>query len=249
VRWALVRLVLVALLVAACGASHAAPSVPSARASAASAHDDLFSVGDGQVSVHVPAHPTGIGVVVLHGFLETVAIPVTQGWSASSDRHGFVAIYPGRGDSWNAGLCCDSASAAKRDDVSWLVTAINIARSRYGLKTIYLAGNSNGGMMVERLLAERPSVSNRFAVWAAAPEMPVAGYWTGEGSLFSGTDDLIIPRHGGRVVIGGILAVIRPAASTGRWLKGAHLHQTVIPGQAHAPPPDWPEIAWSALSH
>ena len=120
----------------------------------------------------MPAHPTGIGVVVLHGFLETVAIPVTQGWSASSDRHGFVAIYPGRGYSWNAGLCCDSASAAKRDDVSWLVTAIDTARSRYGLKTIYLAGNSNGGMMVERLLAERPTVSNRFAVWAAAPEMP-----------------------------------------------------------------------------
>lgn len=238
--------VLLALLVAACSAH--APPVPSPRTPVPSAHDDLFSVGDGQVSVHVPAHPTSIGVVVLHGFLETVAIPVTQGWSASSDRHGFVAIYLGRGDSWNAGLCCDSASAAKRDDVSWLVTAIGIARSRYGLKTIYLAGNSNGGMMVERLLAERPSVSNRFAVWAAAPEMPSAGNWSGFGTLFAGTADLVIPRQGGRVVIGGILASIRPAASTGRWLKGAHLRQTLLPGEGHAPPADWPELAWAALS-
>ena len=235
-----------ASLVAACGAP--APSAPSGRESAASAHDNLFSVGDGQVSVHVPAHPSSIGVVVLHGFLETVAIPVTQGWSASSDRHGFVAIYLGRGDSWNAGLCCDSASAAKRDDVSWLVAAIDIVRSKFGLKTIYLAGNSNGGMMVERLVAERPSVSNRFAVWAAAPEMPVAGYWTGDGNLFAGTDDLIIPRQGGRVVIGGVIAPIGPASSTGRWLKGAQLRQTLIPGQGHAPPADWPELAWPAVS-
>ena len=242
-----VRVALMALLVAACGAH--APPVPSGRASAPIAHDALFSVGDGQVSVHVPAHPSGIGVVVLHGFLETVAIPVTQGWSASSDRHGFVAIYPGRGDSWNAGLCCDSASAANRDDVSWLVSAINTVRTKYDLKTIDLAGNSNGGMMVERLLAERPLVSNRFAVWAAAPEMPVAGNWTGRGELFAGTGDLVVPRQGGRVVIGGIPALIRPAASTGRWLKGAHLHQTVIPGQSHAPPANWPELAWAALSH
>ncbi len=241
-----VRVVLLAALLTACSAH--APSVPSPRASVPRAHDFLFSVGDGQVSVHVPAHPTGIGVVVLHGFLETVAIPVTQGWSASSDRHGFVAIYPGRGYSWNAGLCCDSASAAKRDDVSWLVTAIDTARSRYGLKTIYLAGNSNGGMMVERLLAERPRVSNRFAVWAAAPEMPVAGYWSGYGALFAGTDDRVISRKGGRVTIGGVPAVIRPAASTGRWLKGAHLSQTILPGQGHAPPADWPELAWAALS-
>jgi poly(3-hydroxybutyrate) depolymerase len=239
-------LALVVLLVTACGAP--AQSVPSGHQSTSSAHDDQFSVGDGQVGVHVPAHPTRIGVVVLHGFLETVATPVTQGWSASSDRHGFVAIYPGRGDSWNAGLCCDSASDSKRDDVSWLVSAINIARSRYGLKTIYLAGNSNGGMMVERLLAERPSVSNRFAVWAAAPEMPVAGHWTGYGNLFAGTDDLIVPRQGGRVVIGGVLASIRPAQSTSRWLQGAHLRQTFIPGQGHAPPADWPETAWAALS-
>ena len=240
------RVVLLVSLVAACGTT--APTVPSARPSVPRGHDDRFIVGDGQVSVHVPAHPTSIGVVVLHGFLETTQTPVSQGWSASADRHGFVAIYPGRGDSWNAGLCCDSASAAKRDDVTWLVSAISIARSRYGLKTIYLAGNSNGGMMVERLLAERPGVSNRFAVWASAPEMPVAGYWTGEGNLFAGTDDLVIRRQGGRVAIGGILSSIRPASSTGRWLKGAQLRATVIPGQGHAPPADWPELAWAALS-
>jgi poly(3-hydroxybutyrate) depolymerase len=246
VRLALALVVLLGSLVTACGTQ--TRSAASGHESAASAHDDLFSVGDGQVAVHVPAHPTRIGVVVLHGFLETVATPVDQGWSASSDRHGFVAVYPGRGDSWNAGLCCDSASSGKRDDVGWLVTAINIARSRYGLNAIYLAGNSNGGMMVERLLAERPRVSNRFAVWAAAPEMPLAGHWTGDGNLFAGTADLIVPGQGGRVVIGGVLASIRPAASTGRWLKGAHLRQTLIPGQGHAPPADWPEIAWAALS-
>jgi poly(3-hydroxybutyrate) depolymerase len=187
-------------------------------------------------------------VVVLHGLLEDVETPVVQGWSATSDRHHFVAIYPGRGDSWNAGLCCDSASASKRDDVTWLVNAIDLARSKYHLKTIYLAGNSNGGMMVERLLAERPAVSNRFAVWAAAPEMPRAGHWTGSGSLFAGNGDIIVPAQGGRIIIAGIDTTIRPANVTGSWLQGAHLRRTVVPGEAHAPPADWPERAWAALS-
>lgn len=211
-------------------------------------HDDHFAVGDGQVLVHVPAHPSTTGVVVLHGWLETLNDPVKQGWSVASDRHSFVAIYPQRGDSWNAGLCCGSAKDADRDDVSWLTKVIDRARQQYRLKTIYLAGNSNGGMMVERLIAERPGIARHFAVWAAAPEMPTVGAWTGYGALFSGSNDTVVPRRGGVVRIFGVRVTIRPGAVTSHWLQGAHLSRTVIAGALHGTPPDWPELAWTALS-
>ena len=181
-------------------------------------------------------------------FLESVKEPMAQGWSTSSDRHGFTTIYLDRSISWNAGLCCGDASVDKRDDVSWLVAAIDQMRTKFQLTTIYLAGNSNGAMMIERLVAERPDVSSRFALWASAPEMPTAGKWDGNGYLFARTNDPVVPRVGGTVVIGGLATRIRPAAATSTWLPDAHLTVTLINGFGHGPPANWPELAWAALS-
>jgi polyhydroxybutyrate depolymerase len=212
--------------------------------------DDHLVVSDGDVSIHLPPHHSDVGVVVLHSLGNSAAEPPAQGWSKLSDSKGFVGIYPERGDSWNAGLCCGTAAATDRDDVTWLAAVIAQVRARYGLKFIYLAGFSNGGMMVERFVVEQPDVSSCFAVWGAAPEMPQGGYWPGQGTIFDGALDNIVPASGGIVMIGDPLepAAIRPVAQTGDWLRGAQIRHVVVPGYGHKPPLDWPERAWSALA-
>jgi poly(3-hydroxybutyrate) depolymerase len=212
--------------------------------------DDHRVVGDGDVIIHVPPHHSDVGVVVLHRLGTYAAEPAAQGWSRESDSQGFVGIYPERGDSWNAGLCCGKAAATGRDDVAWLADVIAEVSSSYGLKTVYLAGFSNGGMMVERFVVERPDVSGCFAVWGAAPEMPQGGYWPGQGTIFDGAVDNIVPASGGRVRIGlpPEITTIRPVAQTGDWLRGARIRRVVVPGYGHKPPPNWPERAWSALA-
>jgi poly(3-hydroxybutyrate) depolymerase len=211
-------------------------------------HDEQLTVDDGIVTVHVPGSHGRIGVIVLHSYAHSGTEMVAQGWSKAADKHGFIAIYPDRGTSWDAGLCCGYAATTSRDDVSWLATVVTTVRLKYGLDTIYLAGNSNGGMMVERLLAERPDISNAFAVWGSAPEMPTAGTWTGRGYLYDGVGDTTVPWKGGTLMIGGIPTLIRPSQTTDRWLVGAHLHGTIEKGYGHAPQAGWPELAWKALA-
>jgi poly(3-hydroxybutyrate) depolymerase len=204
-------------------------------------------VAGGVVRVDVPAHHTGVGVVVLHSFEHGISEPIAQGWSAAAARHRFVVVYPTRGSSWNAGLCCGAAASGKRDDVDWLATVIANVRAKYSLRTIYLTGDSNGGMMVERLVAERPNTAQRFAVWGAAPEMPTPGHWSGYGLLARGAGDTTAPPLGGSLRLGGSLTTIRPGDTTAHWLIGAHLTTRVVRGLGHAPPPNWPEVAWAAL--
>ena len=201
-----------------------------------------------QVIVHVPKRHGRIGVVVLHSFDHGVAELVAQGWNSIADGNGFVAIYPTRGSDWNAGLCCGTASRENRDDVAWLTTQIHRVEVRYGLSAVYLAGNSNGGMMVERLVSQVPGITRRFAVWAAAPEMPEAGDWPGFGYLFNGASDNTVPLAGGETLIGGKRVPIRPSVHTPTCLPKAHLSFVTLPHFGHEPPPLWPEMAWDAMA-
>jgi poly(3-hydroxybutyrate) depolymerase len=216
--------------------------------SKAKGRDESLVLGSGAVAVHVPVQHTRVGVVVLHSLYNSAKEMVAQGWSTSSDLHRFVAIYPTRGASWNAGLCCGSAVLSDRDDVTWLTSVIAMARLKYGLNTIYLAGNSNGGMMVERLIAEQPWLSGSIAVWGAAPEMPVPGNWSGTASIYDGVKDRTVPYAGGKVTIAGVLVTIRPAMATRNWLVGAHLKGIVVPGEGHVPARNWPELAWQSFT-
>jgi poly(3-hydroxybutyrate) depolymerase len=212
--------------------------------------DETISVLGGHVLVHVPANHTHVGVVVLHSYAHSIDEPVAQGWNVVSEANKFVAIYPEHvPGSWNAGLCCGTAAAQHVDDVGWLSGVVAQMRARYGLTTIYLSGFSNGGMMVERLVAERPSLTTRIAVWGAAPEMPVAGSWSGYGAIYDGSLDQTVPWVGGVVTIGGTPTLIRSALTTGRWLVGAHLKGVVVPGYGHTPMSSWPNVAWKELSH
>jgi poly(3-hydroxybutyrate) depolymerase len=211
--------------------------------------DETVHFGTGLALVHIPADHSRTGVVVLHSYRNTAREPIRQGWTRVSNEHGFVAIYPDNGGgSWNAGLCCGEAMRVNRDDASWLARLIAMMRVRYGLSTVYLSGFSNGGMMVERLVAEHPGVADRIAVWGAAPEMPRSGRWSGVDLLYDGAGDRTIPDNGGRVRIGTSEYTIRPEVATSHWLIGGHVESFRVTGYGHAPEPNWPEVAWKALS-
>jgi poly(3-hydroxybutyrate) depolymerase len=237
------RLLVALTLIAATAISACAQTPP--------AHDDRINSGSsGFAFVHVPSNHSAVGVLALHSLYHDYTEPMSEGWSALSDRQRFVAIYPDRPTaSWNAGLCCGGAADANRDDVTWLANLILQMRIRYALTTIYLTGFSNGGMMVERLLAERPELAGKFAVWGAAPEMPRAGRWSGVGFIFHGMTDLTVPWNGGNTTINGTTYSFRPILSTPNWLIGAHLKSIQVPGYGHTPEPNWPSLAWYVLTH
>ena len=232
----------------------------------ASAGEQRVNVGDGFYVAH------GVGpraVVVLHSLGHEWTEGPAQGWSALADQKRFLAVYPqarpGVG-SWNAGLCCGTAQRTNRDDVTFLARVIADVKQRYRVSHVYLSGYSNGGMMAERLLAEKPWLSGRFAVMGAAPEMPAAGRWTGKGYILHGARDTTVPWRGGTVTLtpelcrfslgvaprlsrecGGTY-LIRPGQATRGYLRGARLSATVLPHWGHRPPTNWPALAWSRLT-
>jgi pimeloyl-ACP methyl ester carboxylesterase len=130
----------------------------------------------------VPTVTTAI--LVLHSYNHTDAEPITQGLLDTAARHNFLAVFPNGGGSWNAGLCCGTARATGRDDVGYLADVIADVRARWHPARTYLAGWSNGGMMVERLVVERPELVTRFVVAGSAPEMPAPGAWPGRGWIY-----------------------------------------------------------------
>jgi polyhydroxybutyrate depolymerase len=203
--------------------------------------------------VHTPArprwapHPT-TAVVYLHSMGHDWREGAAIGWSAQADRAGFLAVYPDGRGSWNAGLCCGGAVRASRDDVAWLARVVQAVKLWYRLQRVYLVGYSNGGMMAERLVAERPWLATRIAVAAGAPEMPAPGRWAGRAYLWHGAFDTTVPWQGGAILLDGQLATIRPSPSTGVYLVVAYVSATVHPTLGHALPADWPSLAWDRLN-
>lgn len=58
---------------------------------------------------------------------------------------------------WNAGYCCGSGWMQKSDDTAFISKIAENFKAEYGEDTpVYLVGFSNGGMMVQRLIAENP---------------------------------------------------------------------------------------------
>jgi poly(3-hydroxybutyrate) depolymerase len=219
-----------------------------AQCGGAVTRDEVVKFNGGYAVTHVPATHSRVGVVVLHSYLRSASELVEQGWSTLADKENYVAIYPFRDASWNAGLCCGTGAHTNRDDVAWLTNVITTLKAKYGLDRIYLAGNSNGGMMAERLVAERPWISDRIAVWGTAPEMRISGHWSGKATIFGGEEDKTVPWAGGKSYIGGVNVTIRSVRSTSNWLIGAHLTYIQVPDVAHNPRPGWPELAWAQLS-
>ena len=193
----------------------------------------------------VPTVTTAI--LVLHSYNHTDAEPITQGWLDTAARHNFLAVFPNGNGSWNAGLCCGTARSTGRDDVGYLADVIADVRARWHPARTYLAGWSNGGMMVERLVVERPELVTRFVVAGSAPEMPAPGAWPGRGWIYHGGGDTTVP-WAGTPNASWCGCEIRSGRKTPNYLTGASLWAMVDPNRGHAPPPHWPELAYGRLT-
>ncbi len=147
-------------------------------------------------------------VIVLHGGRgDGMRVRRIMGLDPVAAREGFAVVYPdslGRG--WNDGR---GFHRGRSDDVGFL---IRLKRSlvRRGLADpdrVFVAGVSNGGMMVQRLACEAPGAFAGFASVIAnmpvrvldlcAPDRPAPMM------IINGTDDRIVPYDGGGVGFAG----------------------------------------------
>ncbi len=96
---------------------------------------------------------------------------------ATSDREGFLAVYPnGTGIfsnrllTWNAGSCCGYALNNKVDDVGFVHALIDDLQKHADIDRarIYATGLSNGAMMAYRLAAKAPDLIAAIAPVAGA---------------------------------------------------------------------------------
>src|SRR3990172_446539 len=131
--------------------------------------------------VHVPAgyDPATPAPVLfaLHGGggnMDYQANDQRYGLISTSEREGFIAVFPngyskwrsGRFATWNAGACCGDARDKNIDDLGFIrqvvddvTRKLNVDRNRF-----FAAGMSNGGMMSYRLACE---LSDTFSAIAA----------------------------------------------------------------------------------
>lgn len=122
-----------------------------------------------------------------------------------SDKEGFIVVHPdGIGRRWNDGRLDRDA-----DDVGFIKALLDALSKEYSIdpKRVYATGISNGGFMSQRLAIE---MSDRFA--AIAPVAAGLGEKTAENFkpehpvsviLLNGTDDPLVPYHGGPVARSG----------------------------------------------
>jgi polyhydroxybutyrate depolymerase len=171
--------------------------------------------------VHVPSGYTDSQtfplIVVIHGAFSTAKeMEKHRGFSELADREGFLVVYPegfgllGFLQHWNSGHCCGKALESNLDDVGFIARVIDdvCARFKVDRSRIYMAGNSNGGMLTYRFAAEISDVPAAIAVVAGA----IGGKPSGEQAewriphpgrsvpliVFHGLSDRAVPYAGGR---------------------------------------------------
>lgn len=116
--------------------------------------------------VHVPASHPALPAVILNfhgGAGNAKGQENYSGMDRSSDRDGYLAVYPngtGRFEnrflSWNAGTCCGYAMKNNIDDVAFVLALLDdlAAKTPIDRKRVYATGLSNGAMMAYRLAVE-----------------------------------------------------------------------------------------------
>ncbi|MFN8051723.1 MAG: PHB depolymerase family esterase [Acidimicrobiales bacterium] len=157
-------------------------------------------------------------VFLLHGLGDGPVEVRGQGdWANAVVEHRFMLVTPsGVANSWNAGGCCGIAKATGIDDVSYLGSLVADIAKRPDVdpKRIYMAGFSNGGMMVYRflcvgadLLAGAASVSGTKAI-DCAPKRPIPILH------IHGTGDETVPYRGGAGLVAALLGASFPPVPT-----------------------------------
>lgn len=153
--------------------------------------------------VHIPASydpevPTAV-VINIHGRTSTAAQQAFLSHAhAKADASDFVVIHPESSTSptsWNAGTCCDPATANNVDDAGFMRALLDEAEARLcvDLDRVFAMGLSNGGYMAHRMACE---LGDRIAAIG-----PVAGLLQYPGCqparavpvlLVHGTDDTLV---------------------------------------------------------
>jgi polyhydroxybutyrate depolymerase len=120
---------------------------------------------------HMPAHVDAKAalpvLIILHGGGGNAEqIEHNTDFDRASDAHGFLAVYPdGTGKAkfhtWNgSGTCCGPAMRDHVDDVAFLVALVDDLAKHHNIdrKRVFVVGHSNGAVMAERALCEKPEI-------------------------------------------------------------------------------------------
>ncbi len=239
-RFGLRAIFLAALLIAAASLG--------ARAEARDLYGETFVAGIPRTyTVFVPDSVRERGgpvpaVVVLHGGLGSGRrVRRIMGLDAVAEREGFVAVYPDSlGGGWKDGR---TRRASDDSDVEFLVR-LKEALARRGLADpdrVFVAGVSNGGMMVQRLACEVPDAFAGYAsiianmparvIERCRPDRPVPMM------VINGTDDQLMPYDGGGVGLRGRFGAVVSTFETVEFWR-AHNRCDGRPGRRALPDRD-----------
>ena len=180
-------------------------------------HTYTFTTKDGERSyvVHVPkGYDASKSYPVLFGFHggfgSAEQLEKSVHFSEYADTRGFIAVY-GQGTAlglikapaWNAGGCCGASQDNNKnvDDVGYVREVLSQVKAKFRVDEarVYMAGMSNGSMMVNRLACEAPdlfagaaSVSGTIQVDTCNPTKHIPML------IMHGTADTNVPYTGGQ---------------------------------------------------
>ena len=222
-KYYIVGLVMLAMVIAACGRRSGTSPIPSqitppAEPQSVESHPSLtpgdtthtLVAGgiDRSYIVHIPSNydasrPIPV-VLIFHGFnLKAEDMIRITGFNTQADSVGFVAVYPqgsGKQPAWNGGRCCGEAQKQNVDDVGFirllladLGKVINVDTKR-----VYATGFSNGAIMSYRLGCDLADQIAAIAPVSAAQETEVCQPSRPLSVIhFHGTADKLNPYDGG----------------------------------------------------
>ena len=141
-------------------------------------------------------------VFLLHGRgVNAAQFASDSGWDPAVAEHRVMAVFvQGVSDSWNAGRCCRPATTLQIDDVALLDAFVTDVARRPDVdpSRIFMAGDSNGGMMTYRYLC---SHADRLAGAASVVGTNMSGCEPNVALPVlhvAARDDQVVPYEGGR---------------------------------------------------
>ncbi len=153
--------------------------------------------------LHVPPQYDGKTplplVIALHPFGGNAAsFANITGFNKEADAEGFFVAYPqGLNGSWNAGSCCRPSSQQIFDDADFIKTVLVKLESDLAVNDsrVYVAGDSNGGMLAYRLACDFPEDFAAIAAVSATSVVTERCNATSPVSVMAiqGTADAVIP--------------------------------------------------------
>lgn len=133
---------------------------------------------------------------------QVIANPTTRQWLELANKSGFRLVAANGWDArnrtskglrhtWNDIRSVGDGRRSKLDDVGFLESVVEWCAKEHGIdrSRVYATGASNGGMMVLRLMVERPRI-------LAAGVPFIASMAAGEGSSRTSTTPLSCPEFG-----------------------------------------------------